>query len=42
MTRFHVCLIGIAAILSACAAPTPTPPPEPTAVVRGTVQQIES
>ena len=34
MTRFHVCLTGIAAILSACAAPAQTPPPEPTAVVR--------
>ena len=34
MTRFHACLTGIAAILSACAAPAPTPPPEPTAVVR--------
>ena len=34
MTRFHVCLTGLAAILSACAAPAQTPPPEPTAVVR--------
>jgi hypothetical protein len=36
MTRFHACLTGIAAVLSACAAPAqpPPPPPEPTAVVR--------
>jgi hypothetical protein len=35
MTRFHACLAGVAAMLSACAAPAQTPPrPEPTAVAR--------
>jgi hypothetical protein len=35
MTRFHACLAGIAATLSACAAPAQPPPrPEPTAVAR--------
>jgi len=35
MTRSHACLAGIAAMLSACAAPAQPPPrPEPTAVAR--------
>ena len=35
MTWFHACLAGVAAMLSACAAPAQTPPrPEPTAVAR--------
>jgi hypothetical protein len=35
MTQFHAYLAGLAAMLSACAAPTPpAPPPEPRSVAR--------
>jgi hypothetical protein len=34
MTRSHACLAGVAAMLSACAAPAQPPRPEPTAVSR--------
>ena len=41
MTRFHACLAGVAAMLSACAAPAQTPPPMSGAIYIFTPDKVK-